>query len=289
MQRTWQICLSFIFLLAGCTTPGAVRLPADVDLDNRLNEAAKSNRPLAILVLDGNNRDDSARLDLVGSPDTSSPIEIIEIDISNSKNRAIAARFHPTVTPLLLCLTPDGIIVSRDEKPGSAELVRQRLGAAITKSAEIDSQLASLKSAVARTPADTDARLKLADFLLASHNDREAIPQLEAVAHRKDVPAAVRVRAWVNLVKAHQWVLEPEKGRHEAKALIATLGAQSPLARAGGMLVLGIQDANAKRFDLAQQEYEQAVAAAPDSIYAQEATIAEQKLPSSPQTQAPKS
>ena len=65
MQRTWQICLSFIFLLAGCTTPGAVRLPADVDLDNRLAEAAKSNRPLAILVFDGNNRDDSARLDLI--------------------------------------------------------------------------------------------------------------------------------------------------------------------------------------------------------------------------------
>ena len=89
----------------------------------------------------------------------------------------------------------------------------------------------------------------------------------------------MRVQAWVALARAHLWIAEPEKGRHAAKDLIAVLGPKTPEALAGGDLVLGLQDTNGKRTSLARAEFEAAVSAAPNSIFAQQAAEALAQLP----------
>jgi hypothetical protein len=133
--------------------------------------------------------------------------------------------------------------------------------------------------AVAREGDASDAQWELAQFLLAQQNAREAIPRLESIAHSESVAPGRRVQAWVELARAHLWIAEPEKGRHEAEALIAVLGSNTPEARAGGNLVLGTQDANAKRFALARQELSAAIADAPGSDYARQASDALAKIP----------
>jgi hypothetical protein len=120
--------------------------------------------------------------------------------------------------------------------------------------------------------------LALADFLLSHQNPREAIPHL-ANARSESANPDQRVRAWVELARAHLWIAEPEKGRHEANDLIAVLGPKIAEAQAGGNLVLGLQDANAKRFALARRELEAAVAASPESEYGKQAAEALAKLP----------
>jgi len=100
-----------------------------------------------------------------------------------------------------------------------------------------------------------------------------------AVARSESANPARRIRAWVELARAHLWIAEPEKGRHEAEDLIAVLGPKAAEARAGGNLVLGLQDANAKRFAVARRELEAAIAAAPESDYAKQAAEAIAKLP----------
>jgi hypothetical protein len=70
------------------------------------------------------------------------------------------------------------------------------------------------------------------------------------------------------MARAHLWIGEPEKARHEAKDLIATLGPTASEAIAGGNLVLGLQDITAKRYELARREFQAAIAAAPQSAYA---------------------
>jgi hypothetical protein len=196
------------------------------------------------------------------------------VDLSVSRNRADAAQYHITATPLLVCLTPKKLIVTRDEAPITKELILNRMTSVATRSHELDAKLAALKT---RAVSDVTAQSNLADFLLAQHNAREAIPSLEAVAHSEAADQAQRVRAWVELAQAHLWIAEPEKGRHEARALIDTL--KTPAAVAGGNLVLGTQDANAKRFALARQEFTAAVAAAPESDYGKQAATALAQLP----------
>ena len=204
------------------------------------------------------------------------------IDLSISRNRATVAQFHLTDTPLLLGLSPRGLIVTRDQGPLTHELVLKRLSQVAEKSQELDAKLGALESALAENGNDAAAQLELADFLFAQQNAREAIPYFEAVARSESAHPAHRVRAWVELGRAHLWIAEPEKGRHEARDLIAVLGPTTPLARAGGNLVLGTQDANANRPTLARTELRAAIAAAPESDYARQAREILAKIPGDP-------
>ena len=121
--------------------------------------------------------------------------------------------------------------------------------------------------------------MALADFLLAHHNDEQAIPHLKQVAEDERAELPLRVRAWTALGRAHLWIIEPEKARYSAQALITTLGPRSPDAIAGGNLVRGLQDTRAKRYGRAREEFSGAVAASPDSPYGREAADLLGKLP----------
>jgi hypothetical protein len=172
-----------------------------------------------------------------------------------------------------------GLIVTRDETAITKALVLSRVGEIGEHGRELDAKLALLDAAVAKNANDTAAQWELAEFLLARRNAREAVSHLEAVARDEKAGTTLRVRAWVELARAHSWIAEPEKGRHEANDLIAILGPKTPDALAGGNLVLGLQDANAKRAALARREFQAAIAAAPESVYAKQAAVALAKLP----------
>jgi tetratricopeptide (TPR) repeat protein len=203
----------------------------------------------------------------------------VVLDLSVSRNRATAARFHVTNTPVLLGLSPRGLIVTRDERAFTSDLVLNRIGEVAQRGPELDGKLAVLETTVGKDGNDAAAQLELADFLLAQENAREAIPHLEVVAHNEAADLELRVHAWVELVRAHFWIMEVEKGRHEANALIAILGPKTGAACAGANFVLGLQDANAKRVAMAQKEFGAAIAAAPESVYAKQAAEALAKLP----------
>jgi hypothetical protein len=181
--------------------------------------------------------------------------------------------------PVLVCLSPRGLIISRDQGEVAADLVTKRIDDAVSRFEELDARYRLLQAAAARDETNAAAQLAVAEFLLGQQNDREAISPLAVVAGDAAASTGVRVRAWVELARAHLWISEPEKGRHEAKNLIAALGPAAPEAIAGGNLVLGTQDATAKRFTLARQEFESAISASPDSDYATEARNALAKLP----------
>ena len=254
-----------------------------VDLDAEIARAAEAKRPIVLFVLDSGQNDEDAKslLDVSTRKANEIGVATLVLDLSVSRNRATATRFHITDTdmPLLVCLSPKGVIVSRDERPITKEHVLKRIAEAARRAPEIDAKLAELEEAAAKNSKDAPAQLAIADFLLAQHNAREAIPYLESVAHSDLVDTSLRVRAWVELARAHLWISEPEKGRHEAAELMATLAAKSPEALAGGKLVQGLQDASGKRMALARQEFDAAIAAAPKSTYAKEAVEALAKLP----------
>ena len=84
-------------------------------------------------------------------------------------------------------------------------------------------------------------------------NMREAIPHLASVAQSETVDTTLRIRAWVDLARAHLWIGEAEKGRHQAEALIAEWGHRKPEGLAGGKLVLASHDARGKRIARARQ------------------------------------
>jgi hypothetical protein len=249
------------------------------DLDAEIARASSLRQPVLVLVIESglSRADDRARALFETAPVNG--IVPVLLDISNSRNRATATRFHLTKTPLLLSLSPMGLIVTRDEKPLSKELLRNRIADVEQKSPALDAKLTSLRQAAVTQQINPPAELALADFLLAHQNAREAIFHLSMLASFKDNDPARRIRAWVELARAHLWIAEPEKGRHEANDLIATLGPKFPEARSGGNLVLGMQDTNGKRFSVARQEFEAAIAAAPDSEYAKQAAEALAKLP----------
>ncbi len=257
-------------VLAGCAADP--HRPADVD--GAITAASNSNRPVLLQFTA-----DSSPLRV--SDDRA---DTVVVDLNVSANRPTAARYHvkDADVPVLLTLTPRGLVVGRDGSPITAEDVRLRVDQAVAQSPRLDGTWARLDRAVAADPGDAAARLALADFLRGHHNDREAIPHLAAVAHDAAVAPPTRVRAWVDLARAHQWVGEPERGRHEAQALIATLGPTAVDATAGGLLVLGLQDVTAKRLDRARDEFEQAIAADPKSRYASEADDQLRALPDPP-------
>src|SRR5262249_38000319 len=123
----------------------------------------------------------------------------VVLDLSVSRNRATATRFHAFETPVLFCLSPRGVIVSRDESPLAKELVLKRIDEIGPKAFELDAELATLEGQVTKDNADAKARLALADFLQRRQNMREAIPHLSAVVHSDQADRALRIRAWVDL------------------------------------------------------------------------------------------
>jgi hypothetical protein len=272
-------------VLSGCFVAllGGYSAMADSELDNALQRSAQLKEPLIILVAEsGQSHADDAALKLMDSPAIAAmtkQVVTVVLDLSVSRNRAVAARFHPVETPLLLCLSSEGVIISRDEKHISKSELLKRIEDARQHGAELDAKLDQLREDAAKGGDGTEARLRLSDFLLQHRNSFEAIPVLEGVVHSKTNSPPARVRAWVSLARAHLWVMEVEKARHEADDLIATLGQEDPEAIAGGNLIHGIQDANGKRAALAREEFRAAIAASPDSAYGKEAKEALVKLP----------
>lgn len=280
-----MLALVTLALLAGCrSTPDA-----SMDLRAALEQAASLKEPLVILVAEsGQSPADDRAISLMKSRAVGALGDrnvLFVLDVSVSRNRAAATRFHALETPLLVCLSSRGVIASRDEKLLTKSLVLQRIAEVSQKAPALDTELDSLAAAASTNTNDTAAQFALTDFLLAHQNALEAVPTLEGIAHSETTPTEMRVRAWVDLVRAHFWIAEPEKGRHVAEGLIATLGPGSPEARAGGELVLGMQDNTAKRTALARKEFEAAIAAAPDSDYGKQAAEALAKLPATGQNQ----
>jgi hypothetical protein len=288
-RRIAVVMLAAAALLGVCrsetdgSAPAATVSAATPDLDAEIARASYLREPSFILVIvsERSPADDHARKVFEKSAARKTNIVTVLLDLNISRNRATAARFHLTNTPALFGLSPRGLIVSRDQEPITKELLRNRMEDVARRGKELDAKFALLEQA-ANGGNDAAAQLDLADFLLAQHNAREAVPRLESVAHSESADTTLRVRAWVELARAHLWIAEPEKGRHEAEDLMATLGPKTAEALAGGNLVMGLQDANAKRAGLARQELGAAVAAAPASDYAEQANEALAKLPGEP-------
>lgn len=246
--------------------------------------AREKGLPLAVLTVDpSRGENDRAAAGAFRSVRSASPAAnpavFSLLELTESRSRALAAPLHALEAPTLVCLSPAGVIVSRDEGTITPQLVRQRIEEAAAQSPALDQHLADLQAAVDARPTDAAASMQLADFLLAHHNEQQAIPHVEDVARDDAADVSVRVRAWVALGRAHLWVVEPEKARHAAQALMAALGPRSADAIAGGNLVRGLQDTKAKRYDRAGEELRAAVAAAPDSDYGREAAELLAKLP----------
>jgi hypothetical protein len=288
-QQTGVVMLTILVLLAGCRSESSnpatslMQNAATPDLDAEIARASNLQQPIFVLVAEsGLSREDDRTLTLIENLETRGRlgnIVPVVLDLGVSRNRATAARFHATNTPVLFGLSPRGLIVTRDERAITKDLVLSRIGEVARRGRELDAKLALLEGAIAKDGNDAPAQWRLADFLLTQKNAREAISPLEAVAHNEATDTKLRVRAWVELVRAHFWIAEPEKGRHEANDLIAILGPMTADARAGGNLILGIQDANTKRMAVARSEFETAIAAAPESVYAKQAAEALAKFP----------
>lgn len=283
-------CRTIVFALlmmlcAACAAraqaPGDAESPAG-DLEAAQARAVQLKQPLMLFITEsgGSKMDERARSVIESRvvKAVAGGVVRFTLDLAVSRNRATAARFHAVATPLVLFLSPHGIIISRDDTKITRHLVMSRIDEATLAALDLDAKLATLQEVANKDTNNIPAQFHLTDFLLAHGNDFEAIPRLTAIAHSESYATPDRVRAWVALARAHLWVAEPEKGRHEAKDLISTLGPGAPEARAGGNLVLGLQDANAKRTALAKRELEDAVAAAPDSPYGKEASAALGKL-----------
>ena len=240
-------------------------------------------RPLVILVVQTDrgeaDRTAAEALFSILSPANLFELQVLPLllDLNTSRNRATAGPLHALERPTLVVHSVrHGILLSRSEGAITADLVRQRSAEALPLSVAADAQYERL--AAAGDPRAT------ADFLLAHHNDKQAIPLLFRLAHDESAPMAERVRAWVQLGRSHLWVVEPEQARHAAQALIAELGPRAPEAVAGGNLIRGLQDAKAKRYGRSADEFRAAVAAAPTSPYGVEAAEQLSKLPNGGRT-----
>ena len=286
---TGAVILTLLGLLAGCRSASdispanAAQNEATPDWDAARARASRLKQPMFVLVAESglSRADDRARrlLETLAAKGQLGNMAFVGLDLGLSRNRATAARFHPTNTPVLLGLSPEGLIVTRDEKGITKDLVFKRIEEITQRGHELDTQLALLDDAVARNGNDATAQWQLADFLLAQKNAAEAISHLAVVARNEAADTTLRVHAWVELARAHFWIAEAEKGRHEANDLIAILGPKTAEARAGGNLVLGVQDANAKRLAMARREFAATIAAAPNSVYAKQAAEALAQLP----------
>jgi len=267
---------------SGAARPTEAAAPAS-DLNAEFAQAAARKKPIVVFVVESGKSDaDSEVRSFLDAPKVKAALAgmtPILVDLKVSRNRAVVAHLRVPDTPVLLCLSSRGVIASRDTKALTQDLVLKRIGELERQGPELDAKLGSLEAALAANPGDAKKQLDVADFLRAHENAREAVPHLAAVVQAATADAALRVRAWVDLARAHLWIAEPEKARREANDLLTALGPTVPTARAGGNLVLGIQDTNGKRFALARREFDEAVRAAPDSIYGKEASEELAKLP----------
>ena len=202
---------------------------------------------------------------------------LVVLDQGSSRVRAEVSRFHLAEVPLLITLSSRGIIEYRDEAPFDDALILKRLMYAEHIGAALDARLTELEERVADLPDDIPARMKLARFLISRHNASEAIPHFALVRAAGAGDQNLRIQAAVEEARAHFWIGEPEKGRHVAEELIATLGAQSPEARCAGYYALGAQDVLDRHRERGLHELEQALAAAPDSDYGIKAKAAREE------------
>jgi tetratricopeptide (TPR) repeat protein len=282
-KQTAVLAFTALMLLAGCRTEPKLHFTrnAPVDLQALMVKAAELKLSLVVLVAEsGQSRADEKAFGALEFKMSEFPHCFpIVLDIGNSRNRATAARFHIVETPVLLCLSPEGIIISRDEAPITRKLALKRMNELRRQAPEVDARLDALKQAAAGDSNNAEAKFQLTDFLLAHHNALEAIPYLDGLAHSESSEPAIRIHAWVELGRAHLWIGEAEKARNEANALIATLGAANAGAMAGGKYVLALQDAGSKRYALARQEFQEAISAAPRSDYGKQAAAAQAALP----------
>lgn len=241
------------------------------DLDAALSQARERQQPIMVVVAeDGRSPADAevlARFRDEGFRSHLGTTRLVVLDLGSSRVRAAATRFHIAEVPLLIMLSSRGIIESRDEAPFDDALVMKRLAYAEHIGFELDARLTELEERVADLPDDPHQRMKLGKFLISRRNFREAIPHLALVRAFAQADLALRIQAAVEEARAHFWIGEPEKGRHVAEELIATLGAQSPEARCAGYYALGAQDALGRHRELGLRELDQAIAAAPDSEY----------------------
>jgi hypothetical protein len=275
--------LALALLVAGCRSANNSAQPVAVDLEAIVRHSFELKQPEIMLIAEsGGSRADDKALAAFQSravqARTNSAVMVV-LDVSLSRNRATAAPFHILQTPLLVCRSSMGVTVSRDAGAITRELILRRIDEAAAQGPGLDAKARSLEQAVVSTTNSAAAEFHLAQFFLAQQDQWAATDPLWDIAHSDASPVPLRIRAWVLLARAQLWAAEPEKGRHEAEALIATLGDKTPEARAGGNLVLGLQDANAKRTDLARQELQAAVSAAPDSPYGKEAAATLANLP----------
>jgi tetratricopeptide (TPR) repeat protein len=280
--------LATISFLAGCQsgsilTTASPRIVAIPDLNTNLAQAASTGRPTIILIVDSGKSpaDDRAHRLFDTMTDTGQLQNALPIllDLGASRNRATAARFHAAMTPILLGLTPKGLIVTRDERQITKELILQRIAEVAQRGPGLDTKYATLLAATQNDGNHPAAELDLGDFLLSISNAREAIPHLEKAAQDNSAATTLRVHAWIDLVRAHLWIAEIEKARHEAENLLATLGTTSPEALAGGKYALGLEEIAAKHPKPALQNLQDAVAAAPNSEYGKQAAETLATLP----------
>ena len=207
-KQTAKVVLAVAVLLVGCSAPRDRSTPsatpklspsaAVVDLDAELARASEAKQPIVIFVFDSgqDGADANSLLGASTQKGKNGSIVPLVLDLSVSRNRATAARFHvtDTNTPLLVCLSPRGVIVSRDERPTTKDFVLKRIEEVAERAPQLDAKLASLEEAVAKNTKDAAAQWALADFLLEQHNAREAILHLASVAHSETADTNLRAR-----------------------------------------------------------------------------------------------
>jgi tetratricopeptide (TPR) repeat protein len=280
-----------VLALGGCPAqPERVELQTSLEvgapgLDEVLEKTAVSGQAVMVLFIRPGQspEDDAARTNFETPHARDDRAFRMLVDLTTPSASAQAARWHVVETPTLLCLSPQGLVVSRDSKPITIDLAAQRLEELPSLAQQLDAQLQALEQPIVTNPDDSSTRMALADFFLAHGNFREAITPLEFVAHTASNDAALRTRAWLALCRAHLSVAEPEPARLEAQEFLRVLGPHVPEARAAANLALGAQDADAQNIPAARAELAAAITAAPDSDYAQQARAALTKLsPSQP-------
>ena len=257
--KTLATVCAFAVFIGGCgvaSGPGK-NPPGVVDLGAEIAHAGEAKRPLVVLVgelgTNGADRTAAALLENRASNSHGDVMQFLKIDLGNSRNRSTAARFHLVQTPVLVCFSPMGVIVSRDQGPITAETLGKRLDDLPTRAADIDAQFASLLDALNTSKQYLASRRDLAKFLLAHQNDREAIPYHLAELAGSDLAEPTdRANAWVSHCPRPPVDRRTGKGPAPKRKRSSQRSDQAtPDAIAGGNLVLGTQDATAKRFPLA--------------------------------------
>ena len=129
------VMFAAVALLTGCrsesdhSVPSATQAATTPNLDAEIARASTLRQPILVLVAESglSRADDQARTLLENLTAKNDSIVSVLLDLSVSRNRATAARFHITNTPVLLCLSSKGLIVSRDAAPITHALLTKRV------------------------------------------------------------------------------------------------------------------------------------------------------------------